>query len=255
MRKVLFLIEKSFFSDPPSGGGYDKMTKKQIKVKVNEELYEDFKEDVRRVYGKIHGNMSQAIEDALNVYIRVGLDPNYQPPQDSPDTCGPEGGSSSHPKNQDQIDEFYKDFKARFYGFSRVHTKELTNFIMSETSARSETTIKKWRNRLRNKGLIYYTNDGWWSIKSADDHKQSTFQQATFSPIDEIYSHLTLGKRVSFRYIQNITNGNEKATKDLIASMEKEGMLEFLGPGFWKVIDPDPGEMESVDNSVLTDEY
>ncbi len=223
------------------------MTKKQIKPKVDDELYELFKKDVRRVYGKVHGNMSKAVEDAINVYMRVGLDPDYQPPTTSDDTSGPEGGSSSHPKNQDQIDEFCKGFKERFYGYSRVHTQELTTFIMSETSARSETTIKKWRNRLRNNKLIYYTNDGWWGIKAVEDHYQTTF-----SPLDEIYSHLTIGERVSFKVIQDLTSGNEKATKEVIARLEKKGKLEFLGPGFWKVTAPE----DSLDSFPLSsDDY
>lgn len=224
------------------------MTKKQIKPTVDEDLYDDFKHEVRRVYGKVHGNMSKAIEDAIIVYMRVGLDPNYQPPTTSDDTSGPEGGSSSHPKNQEQINEFYKDFKERFYGYNRVHTQELTNFIMSETSARSETTIKKWRNRLRNEKLIFYTTDGWWTIKAAEDD-----YQATLSPVDVIYSHLTLGKRISFNEIQNLTSGNEKATKKVIARLEEEGKLEFLGPGFWKVTDPEHN-LDSIDSSVTLDD-
>ena len=62
------------------------MTKKQIKPTVDEVLYEEFKKDVRRVYGKVHGNMSKAIEDAITVYMRVGLDPDYQPPTTSQGT-------------------------------------------------------------------------------------------------------------------------------------------------------------------------
>ena len=223
------------------------MTKKQIKPKVDEVLYEEFKKDVRRVYGKVHGNMSKAIEDAITVYMRVGLDPNYQPPTTSQGTSGPEGGSSSHPKNQDQIDKFCSDFKERFYGYNRVHTQELTSFIMSETGARSETTIKKWRNRLRNEKLIYYTTDGWWSIKASEDNYQTTF-----SPLDEIYSHLTLGQRVSFKVIQDLNHGSEKATKSIIADLEKEGKLKFLGPGFWRVTDP-KDSLDTFDSPVSSD--
>ncbi len=223
------------------------MTKKQIKPTVDEVLYEEFKKDVRRVYGKVHGNMSKAIEDAINVYMRVGLNPDYHPPTTSHGTSGPEGGSSSHPKNQDQIDEFFKDFKERFYGYSRVQTQELTSFIMSETGARSETTIKKWRNRLRDKSLIYYTADGWWSIKAADD-----YYQATLSPVDKIHSHLNIGERVSFKAIQDIVNGNEKATKDVIARLEEEGKLKFLGPGFWRVTTP-KDSLDSFDSPVSSD--
>jgi len=225
------------------------MTKKQIKPAVDEALYDEFKKDVRRVYGKVHGNMSKAIEDAITVYMRVGLDPDYHPPTTPDDTSGPEGGSSSHPKNQDQINEFCKDFKERFYGYNRVHTQELTNFIMSETSARSETTIKKWRNRLRNEKLIYYTTDGWWSIKAVDDQQYQT----TFSPLDEIYSHLTLGQRVSFKVIQDLTHGSDKATKSVIADLEHAGKLKFLGPGFWRVTAPGDN-LDSFDSSVSSDD-
>ena len=223
------------------------MTKKQIKLTVDEDLYGEFKKDVRRVYGKVHGNMSKAVEDAITVYMRVGLDPDYHPPATSQGTSGPEGGSSSHPKNQDQIDEFFKDFKERFYGYSRVQTQELTSFIMSETGARSETTIKKWRNRLRNKSLIYYTTNGWWSIKASED-----YHQATLSPVDTIHSHLTIGERVSFKVIQDLTSGNEKATKEVIARLEKEGKLKFLGPGFWKVTAPEDS-LDSFDSPVSSD--
>jgi len=224
------------------------MTKKQIKPTVDEVLYEEFKKDVRRVYGKVHGNMSKAIEDAITVYMRVGLDPNYQPPTTSQGTSGPEGGSSSHPKNQDQIDQFFKDFKERFYGYSRVHTQELTSFITSETGARSETTIKKWRNRLRNKNLIYYTTDGWWSIKAVED-----YYQTTLSPVDKIYNQLNLGKTISFDKIQDLTHADEEVTKDIIERMVNEGKLKYLCPGSWKVTAPE-GSLDSFDSSVSSDD-
>ena len=71
--------------------------------------------------------------------------------------------------------------------------------------------------------------------------------------MDEIYSHLTLGQRVSFKFIQDLTHGSEKATKSIIADLEKEGKLKFLGPGFWKVTAPGD-TLDSFDSPVSSDD-
>ena len=221
------------------------MTKKQIKSKVDEDLYFDFKKEVKRVYGKIHGNMSLAVEDAIKVYMRVGLDPDYKPLASSTDTISSEGGGSSNPKNKVLVDNFIHNFKERFYGYSRVSTKELTNFIMSETSARSDTTIKKWRNRLRDNNLISYTSDGWWKIDGPDtgpgDH------QSQLSYLDEIYEHFQPGDRATFNKIREYTNKSEKGAKSFIKQLVNNGRLKYIGPGFWRVLGPND-EIESFEN-------
>ena len=107
LRKVLFLT---------SYDRIDKMTKNRS-ITVDEDLYEEFKKDVRRVYGKVHGNMSKAIEDAITVYMRVGLTRITNLPPLRRYLCS-EGGSSSHPKNQDQIMNFLRISRNVFMGIA-----------------------------------------------------------------------------------------------------------------------------------------
>lgn len=219
----------------------DEMGKKDKLFKIDEELYKEFKDYVKRTQGKIHGNLSLAVEDALRLYMNMGIDP------ENPETGAPgiydqlqRGGRGTPQSYQVKDDLFIIEFKNRFEGYQLIGSGELKTFIQSETAARSDKTIKKWRNKIRDRGLIVYVKNNMWRMAGSDTDKQTSL-----SRYSDVYNKMELGKTISFQRIKEICNKTERETKEIITHLENEGRLIHLGPGSWKVVSPenmaDPG--------------
>ena len=54
------------------------MTKKRTGILLDEGLFSDFKEYVKRDKGKLHGNLSESVEDALRLYLKIENDPKLK---------------------------------------------------------------------------------------------------------------------------------------------------------------------------------
>jgi hypothetical protein len=221
------------------------MGKTSKRFEIDEDVYNDFKDFVKRTQGKIHGNISLAVEDAIKLYMELGINPGSHEGGISDLTLGGGGGTPSGHEVKDRL--FMIEFKNRFEGYQLIGSGELMTFIQSETGARNKSTIKKWRNKLRDNGLIVYVGSNKWRLTGSDTDKQTSL-----SRYNNVYSYMEPGKTISFKKIMELCNGTEHKTKEIIKVMESEGRLQPLGPGFWKVLHPenmaDPGAHEITDN-------
>ena len=217
------------------------MGKKDKLFKIDEELYNDFKDYVKRTQGKIHGNISLAVEDALKLYMELGVKPENPGSGEVgiSDLLG--GGGGGTPQSHEVKDRlFIIEFKTRFEEYQLIGSGELKTFIESETGARNKSTIKKWRNKLRDNGLIVYAGSNKWRLNGSDTDKQTSL-----SRYNNIYSYMEPGKNISFNQIKDLCHGTDEKTKEIIDTLESEGRLQHLGPGSWRVVSPenmtDPG--------------
>ena len=221
------------------------MGKKQIKLNVDEDVYNDFKDYVKRTQGKIHGNISLAVEDALKLYMELGVKPENPGSHEGGISDLRLGGGGGTPPSHEVKDKlFMTEFKNRFEDYQLIGSGELITFIQSETGARNKSTVKKWRNKLRDNGLIIYVGSNKWRLTGSDTDKQTSL-----SRYNNVYSYMEPGKTISFKRIMELCNGTEEKTKEIIKALESEGRLQPLGPGFWKVLPPEnlenyePGEI------------
>jgi len=221
------------------------MGRKYYKIPIDEELYNNFREHVKRTQGRVRNNLTLSVEEALKLYMELGIKPGSHEGGISDLTLGGGGGTPSSHEVKDRL--FMIEFKTRFEGYQLIGSGELMTFIQSETGARNKSTIKKWRNKLRDNGLIVYVGSNKWRLTGSDTDKQTSL-----SRYNNVYSYMEPGKTISFKKIMELCNGTEHKTKEIIKVMESEGRLQPLGPGFWKVLPPenmaDPGAHEITDN-------
>jgi len=221
------------------------MGRKYYKIPIDEELYNNFREHVKRTQGRVRNNLTLSVEEALKLYMELGIKPGSHEGGISDLTLGGGGGTPSSHEVKDRL--FMIEFKTRFEGYQLIGSGELMTFIQSETGARNKSTIKKWRNKLRDNGLILYVGSNKWRLTGSDTDKQTSL-----SRYNNVYSYMEPGKTISFKKIMELCNGTEHKTKEIIKVMESEGRLQPLGPGFWKVLHPenmaDPGAHEITDN-------
>lgn len=221
------------------------MGRKYYKIPIDEELYNNFREHVKRTQGRVRNNLTLSVEEALKLYMELGIKPGSHEGGISDLTLGGGGGTPSSHEVKDRL--FMIEFKNRFEGYQLIGSGELMTFIQSETGARNKSTIKKWRNKLRDNGLIIYVGSNKWRLTGSDTDKQTSL-----SRYNNVYSYMEPGKTISFKKIMELCNGTEHKTKEIIKVMESEGRLQPLGPGFWKVLHPenmaDPGAHEITDN-------
>ena len=221
------------------------MGRKYYKIPIDEELYNNFREHVKRTQGRVRNNLTLSVEEALKLYMELGIKPGSHEGGISDLTLGGGGGTPSSHEVKDRL--FMIEFKTRFEGYQLIGSGELMTFIQSETGARNKSTIKKWRNKLRDNGLIVYVGSNKWRLTGSDTDKQTSL-----SRYNNVYSYMEPGKTISFKKIMELCNGTEHKTKEIIKVMESEGRLQPLGPGFWKVLHPenmaDPGAHEITDN-------
>jgi len=221
------------------------MGRKYYKIPIDEELYNNFREHVKRTQGRVRNNLTLSVEEALKLYMELGIKPGSHEGGISDLTLGGGGGTPSSHEVKDRL--FMIEFKNRFEGYQLIGSGELMTFIQSETGARNKSTIKKWRNKLRDNGLILYVGSNKWRLTGSDTDKQTSL-----SRYNNVYSYMEPGKTISFKKIMELCNGTEHKTKEIIKVMESEGRLQPLGPGFWKVLHPenmaDPGAHEITDN-------
>ena len=221
------------------------MGRKYYKIPIDEELYNNFREHVKRTQGRVRNNLTLSVEEALKLYMELGIKPGSHEGGISDLTLGGGGGTPSSHEVKDRL--FMIEFKNRFEGYQLIGSGELMTFIQSETGARNKSTIKKWRNKLRDNGLIVYVGSNKWRLTGSDTDKQTSL-----SRYNNVYSYMEPGKTISFKKIMELCNGTEHKTKEIIKVMESEGRLQPLGPGFWKVLHPenmaDPGAHEITDN-------
>lgn len=211
------------------------MGKKDKLFKIDEELYSDFKDYVKRTQGKIHGNISLAVEDAIKLYMELGVKPENPGSHEgglSDLKLGGGGGTPSGHEVKDRL--FMIEFKNRFEDYQLIGSGELVTFIQSETGARNKSTVKKWRNKLRDNGLIVYVGSNKWRLTGSDTDKQTSLSRH-----NHVYSYMEPGKTISFKRIMELCNGTEDKTKEIIKTLESEGRLQHIGPGSWKVLSPE----------------
>jgi hypothetical protein len=221
------------------------MGRKYYKIPIDEELYNNFREHVKRTQGRVRNNLTLSVEEALKLYMELGIKPGSHEGGISDLTLGGGGGTPSSHEVKDRL--FMIEFKTRFEGYQLIGSGELMTFIQSETGARNKSTIKKWRNKLRDNGLIVYVGSNKWRLTGSDTDKQTSL-----SRYNNVYSYMEPGKTISFKKIMELCNGTEDKTKEIIDTLESEGRLQHLGPGSWKVLSPEnvagPGAHEITDN-------
>lgn len=224
------------------------MSKKYYKIPIDEELYNDFRDHVKRTQGRVRNNLSLAVEDALKLYMELGVKPeNPGSPEGgiSDPMLGGGGGTPHSYQVKDKL--FMNEFKNRFEGYQLIGSGELITFIQSETGARNKSTVKKWRNKLRDNGLIVYVGSNKWRLTGSDTDKQTSL-----SRYNNVYSYMEPGEIIGFKRIMELCNGTEEKTKEIIDTLESEGRLIHLGPGSWKVLPPEDmagsGSHEVMDN-------
>ena len=221
------------------------MGRKYYKIPIDEELYNNFREHVKRTQGRVRNNLTLSVEEALKLYMELGIKPGSHEGGISDLTLGGGGGTPSSHEVKDRL--FMIEFKNRFEGYQLIGSGELITFIQSETGARNKSTIKKWRNKLRDNGHIIYVGSNKWRLTGSDTDKQTSL-----SRYNNVYSYMEPGKTISFKRIMELCNGTEDKTKEIIDTLESEGRLQHLGPGSWKVLSPEnvagPGAHEITDN-------
>lgn len=224
------------------------MGRKYYKIPIDEELYNNFREHVKRTQGRVRNNLTLSVEEALKLYMELGVKPGNPGSGEegiSDQRLGGGGGTPSGHEVKDRL--FMIEFKNRFEGYQLIGSGELITFIQSETGARNKSTIKKWRNKLRDNGLIIYVGSNKWRLTGSDTDKQTSL-----SRYNNVYSYMEPGKTISFKRIMELCNGTEDKTKEIIDTLESEGRLQHLGPGSWKVLSPEnvagPGAHEITDN-------
>jgi hypothetical protein len=221
------------------------MGRKYYKIPIDEALYNNFREHVKRTQGRVRNNLTLSVEEALKLYMELGIKPGSHEGGISDLTLGGGGGTPSSHEVKDRL--FMIEFKTRFEGYQLIGSGELMTFIQSETGARNKSTIKKWRNKLRDNGLIVYVGSNKWRLTGSDTDKQTSL-----SRYNNVYSYMEPGKTISFKKIMELCNGTEDKTKEIIDTLESEGRLQHLGPGSWKVLSPEnvagPGAHEITDN-------
>lgn len=211
------------------------MGKKDKLFKIDEELYSDFKDYVKRTQGKIHGNISLAVEDAIKLYMELGVKPENPGSHEGGISDLKLGGGGGTPSGHEVKDRLFMiEFKNRFEDYQLIGSGELVTFIQSETGARNKSTVKKWRNKLRDNGLIVYVGSNKWRLTGSDTDKQTSL-----SRYNHVYSYMEPGKTISFKRIMELCNGTEDKTKEIIKTLESEGRLQHIGPGSWKVLSPE----------------
>ena len=204
------------------------MTDNRKKIKVDGEVYSNFRDHIKRTKGKIRGEMTPALEEALELYIKI---------HDNPDLKRrvyeilPEG-HGSHPQNQ----KFFNEFEERFEGYHLVGSGELNNWIKTYTGAYSLTALKKWRNRLKDTDRIIYINNNRWRLPGNDTGDQATLTPA---PHKNLYNLLEPGKKIGLKKLQDLSGRDGPGLKKLILNLEKEGKLEPSGVGYWRVLEPE----------------
>ena len=204
------------------------MTEKKTKIMVNDEVYTEFRDHIKRTKGKVRGEMAPALEEALELYIKIHSSPDLQRRVYE---ILPEG-HGSHPR----IQKFLNEFEERFEGYPLVGSGELNNWIKSTVEAYSETALKKWRNRLRDTGRIEYLNNNRWSLPGNDPGDQATL---TPSPHKNLYNLLEPGRKIGLKKLQDLSGRDGPGLKKLILNLEKEGKLEPSGVGYWRVLEPE----------------
>ena len=226
------------------------MGRKYYKIPIDEELYNDFREHVKRTQGRVRNNLTLAVEDALKLYMELGVKPENPGSGEggiSDLRLGGGGGTPSGHEVKDRL--FIIEFKNRFEDYQLIGSGELITFIQSETGARNKSTVKKWRNKLRDNGLIIYVGSNKWRLTGSD-----TDIQTSLSRYNNVYSYMEPGKTITFKRIMELCNGTEEKTKEIIDTLESEGRLQHLGPGTWKVIKTqdimEPGSREVLDNVI-----
>ena len=202
------------------------------KIKVDEETYKEFRGFIKRTKGKIRGELSPAIEEALKLYMEVHQDPDLR--SNIYDQL--RRGHGCHPLDHDgRAQKFYDEFLDRFDGYPLIGSGELNTWIKSYTGSYSETALKKWRGRLRDKGLILYLNNGLWKIPGNATDNQSTLPRSH----DYVYSLLEPGKMVSVKKLEKVSGLEGEPLKKLIIKLEDENKLKSTTPGLWDVLEPD----------------
>lgn len=207
------------------------MTKNKTEIRVDKELYTEFREFIKRTKGKVHGNLINSVEEALELYMQVHRDPVLRSHIYDQIQRGVGGTPLDHDSREEK---FYKEFKNRFEDYHLVGSGELGTWIENFTGARNPSTIKKWRNRLRDKDLIVYKNNSLWIIPGNETTTQDTLPGAP----EYILNVLEPGSLVSYKKLVSISGLEEDPLKELITRLEDTDRLEHTAPGKWLVLDP-----------------
>jgi hypothetical protein len=207
------------------------MTNKRTKIMVDEGVYKEFREHIKRTKGKVHGELIPSLEEALELYMRINEDPGLK---DLIHDQLQGGRGGYHPlSHEDRERNFYLEFDDRFKDYQRVSSGELTTWIMSFTGAHSEKALKKWRGRLRDKGLIEYYDNGLWRIPGNETDSQVYLPGTP----EYVYNLLEPGKVVSIKKLENISGLQGTALKNVIKELEKDNKLISTSPGVWEIME------------------
>lgn len=207
------------------------MTNKKTKILVDEGVYTEFREHIKRTKGKIRGELSPSLEEAILVYMKIQEDPELK------DLIhdrlqGTPGGY--HPLSHEIRERnFYLEFKDRFKDYNRVSTGELTTWIESFTGGHNESTLKKWRGRLRDKSLIEYYDNGLWRIPGNETSSQVYLPGTP----EYVYNLLEPGKVVSIKKLERVSGLQGTALKNVIKELEKDNKLQSTSPGVWEIME------------------
>lgn len=207
------------------------MTNKQSRIPIDEGMYKEFREHIKRTKGKIRGEIGPALEEAIQLYIKIQEDPGLK---DLIHDQLQGGRGGYHPlSHEDREHNFYLEFEDRFNDYNRVSSGELTTWIMSFTGAHSEKAVKKWRGRLRDKGKIEYYDNGLWRIPGNETGSQVYLPGTP----EYVYNLLEPGKVVSIKKLERVSGLQGTALKNVIKELEKDNKLQSTSPGVWEIME------------------